>query len=705
MISAFIQGINPVMPIIVIVLLAAISFFVAWWTYYHLDSIPSIRKNGLILLRGSTLLILLLLLLNPFLSIQQIISERPAVAVYLDNSQSISVERGEYEGLNRFQEVLSRFESERTEDLDYNYFLFDETVTESDDLDATGVRTNINEVMEYIRENENRYRASLIFSDGIVTQGRNPIFSAQNLSTPIITVPIGDTTEVRDIAVANVDYIQQTYTYTRQTIRAEIQQQGFEGEDAAVQFIRDGEVIETETLEFTASPTSQTVEFSQEFEEPGFYNFEINVPPKPEEFTDQNNRAAFTIEVLDDKTLILSFAFEVHPDVSTIRRLIATDQQNELISSTYLGNNRFAGSDPRQLDQEPDLIVLHGLPPVQSDLFDWIYDQQTPILFVATPGSFQNLTDNDVTDLTSYHIQSPGEVIDIQLENFSVGISHPLLEVSMTNFQRLPSLQTYRGDYRLSAIAQQLTNALFQRNETDIPVLITEDATARRIASVNAFGWYRFEQSTQEEVRNFFTEFFTNLVSWSATPPDRQMLTLEPAKPSFTENESVEVRANLFNERGDPEPEGFIELEIISGDDEESLNVFRMNHQQNEVYTAELGNYPQGMYRVRAEATKNGRNIGTAEARVNVSQSSIEFLNTKRDDDMLQSLAEITDGIFLDDFDFNRFNDFMAELLLEQPDEEIREDFFYLYRSVFWFIVVIVLLSAEWLIRRSVSLP
>lgn len=705
MISAFIQGINPVVPIIVIVLLAAISFFVAWWTYYHLDSIPPIRKNGLILLRGSTLLILLLLLLNPFLSIQQIISERPAVAVYLDNSQSISVERGDYEGLNTYREILSRFESEHTEDLDYDYFLFDETVTASDELDATGVRTNINEVMEYIRENENRYRASLFFSDGIVTQGRNPIFSAQNLSTPIITVPIGDTTEVRDIAVANVDYIQQIYTYTRQTIRAEIQQQGFEGEDAAVQFIRDGEVIETETLEFTTSPTSQTVEFSQEFEEPGFYDFEINVPPKPDEFTEQNNRAAFTIEVLDDKTRILSFAFEVHPDVSTIRRLIATDQQNELISSTYLGNNRFAGGDPRQLDEDPDLIVLHGLPPVQSDLFDWIYEQQTPILFVATPGSFLNLTDNDVTDLTSYHIQSPGEVIDIQLDNFSGGISHPLLEVSMVNFQRLPSLQTYRGDYRISAIAQQLTSALFQRNETDIPVLIAEDATARRIASVNAFGWYRFEQNSQEEVRNFFTEFFTNLVSWSATPPDRQMLTLEPAKPSFTENESVEVRANLFNERGDPEPEGFIELEIFSGDDEESLNVFRMNHQHNEVYTAELGNYPQGMYRVRAEATKNDRNIGTAEARVNVSQSSIEFLNTKRDDDMLQSLAEITDGIFLDDFDFNRFNEFMAELLLEQPDEEIREDFFYLYRSVFWFIVVIVLLSAEWLIRRSVSLP
>jgi hypothetical protein len=87
--------------------------------------------------------------------------------------------------------------------------------------------------------------------------------------------------------------------------------------------------------------------------------------------------------VLDDKTRVLSFAFEVHPDVSSIRRLIATDQQNELISSTYLGNNRFAGGDPRELDEDPDLIVLHGLPSVHSGLFEWIYDQQVPSFFCS----------------------------------------------------------------------------------------------------------------------------------------------------------------------------------------------------------------------------------------------------------------------------------------------------------------------------------
>jgi hypothetical protein len=60
---------------------------------------------------------------------------------------------------------------------------------------------------------------------------------AQNLSIPVITVPLGDTTQVRDIAVADVDYQQTVYTFTRQNIRVEIQQEGYEGEDAVVQLL------------------------------------------------------------------------------------------------------------------------------------------------------------------------------------------------------------------------------------------------------------------------------------------------------------------------------------------------------------------------------------------------------------------------------------------------------------------------------------
>lgn len=705
MIYGFFQGFSPVLPALLIILLAFISVFIAWWSYSHLQILKTSSKWSLIALRATALFILILLLLNPFIIRQISLTENPAIAVYLDNSQSMSVERGEYDGIQTYNEILAQYQSGKQDNLLYDEFLFDEAIYTGNDLTLTGTRTNISDVMEHIRENENRYRAAILFSDGIVTHGRNPVFAAQNLSIPVITIPVGDTTTVRDIAVAGVDYVQTGYTFTRQIIRAEVYQEGFEGEETSVRFIRDGEIMDTRSIEFNAPSSSHIVEFFAEFEEPGFYDFEIHVPPHPDEFTDQNNRETFTIEILDDKTRILSLAFEVHPDVATIRRLIATDQQNELTASTYLGNNRFAGDDPRNIDEPFDLIVLHGLPDPGTPLFNWVQSLDAPMLYVALPGSYQHKTRSETAELIGYRMGSSGTAIDVQIDNFLGGISHPLLEVDAVNFQRLPSLKSLRASYQVSPAAQELAGLLFQRIETDIPLLISMDTSIRRIASVNAFGWFRFEQNQQEEVRHFFSQLFTNLVSWASTPPDQRRLTIEPTKQEFSENEEVEIRAFLFNERGEPESEALINVSVYDGNTTEALNSFRMNHSQNEVYTVNIGNYPQGIYRVTARAVKNDREIGTAETRVNVRQSSIEFLTTKRDDDLLQTLAEITSGRFLENLDFDELNRFLSETIADQPEELFSEDFLYLHRSGIWFFIVLILLSAEWLLRRSVSLP
>lgn len=703
---AFIQGFSPVLPILAIVLLACASFFLSWWSYKHLHSMSGFKKYSLILLRGSSLFILLLLLLNPFYVRENTDSERPTIAVFLDDTQSMTVERGEYSGLESYNEIINQFRNAETDHFEYEYFLFDDEVSEFDELTGNGFRTNLNSLVDYIRERETDYRAAIIFSDGIITNGRNPIFAAQNLSIPLITVPVGDTTDVQDIAITNVDYIQTIYTQTRQTFTAEIQQEGFEGEETTVQLFRDGEMIETRNVSFTAQTSSQTVSFEQEFTETGFFDFEVRVPVKDDEFTDQNNRYSFTIEVLEDKTNILSLAFDVHPDVGSIRRIIGTDQQNELFSSTYLGNNRFVGEAPQEIDEQMDLIVLHGLPSIGSSLFEWLQNQQTPVLYIATPNTFQILRSDDITNLTTFYLSNIDfQQIDIQLEPFQTSISHPILEIPQTGLQRFPALQTYRGNYQTSSLSQTLLTGNFRGIDTGIPVLMAEDASTNRRASLSAFGWFRFEQSQNPDTRQFFENLITNLVSWTSTSPDRENLTIQPAKSVFSENEPVELQATLFNERGEPEPDAMIEVEVIFEDSEEESNLFRMTHRQNESYYADIGNYPQGIYRVEATATKNNRTIGTAETRVRVSQSSSEFLNTERDDALLNQLAEFTQGLFLPDYDMSHLNNFLEDSEIIQTQEAINEEVVYVHHSVIWFFIVLLLLSAEWMLRRSVSLP
>lgn len=702
---ALYQGLNPVLPVLLIIGIGVLSLFVAWWTYSDLQSVPSLKKYSLITLRAVALFILVLLLMNPFISKLFTDSQNQRVAVYLDNSQSMTIERGDFDGLNSFREIIENFENAKSDQFEYEYFLFDNSVTQSDEITGIGVRTNINHVVEHLQENENQFIGAVLFSDGIVTQGRNPVFSAQNLSIPLFTVPVGDTTEVRDIAISNVEYSSETYLNTSQTIRTEIQQTGFEGESVAVQFLKDGELLQTEEIEFSTDVSSHLAEFTIEFEEEGFYDLEINIPPKPDELTDQNNRYLFNIEVLDEKTRILSIAYEIHPDVSAIRRFIATDQQNELVSSTYVGEQTYIGTDPLNLDEDPDLIVLHSLPPEGSAVLNWIESQQTPVIFFATPAAYPLLENESLRNIIGFSASNIQSAIDVQIFHASGQSSHPLLELTPQNYQRFPPLQTFRGNYSHSAIAQPLLFALFQRTETDIPLLIAEETSTRRKASVNAFGWYRYQQSTMDDVQQFYTQFLTNLFSWASTPPDRRTLTIEPVKSIFTENEIIEIRAELFNEFGEPEQEALIDIEIFESDHDEPLNRFRMNHIRNENYAAQIGNYPQGLYRIEGTAVKNDREIGTAESRVNISQSSIEFLNTKRNDDLLISLADLTNGLFISNGDYSEMNTILQQRVEQDEVTDSREESFYLYQSILWFFIVLTLLSGEWLIRRSVSLP
>lgn len=705
MISLFINGFSPVLPSLIILTTLLLSLFIAWWSYQNLHQIETRKKTALILLRALTLFILVLILLNPFVISESEISTQPSVAVYYDNSQSLGVVRGEYGGKDDYERMIHQFRTLRDDYFQYSEYLFGEQVFVSDEPDLSSSRTNINAVFEHLRERENRYITAILFSDGIVTQGRNPIFAAQNLTIPVITVPVGDTSAVKDVAIANVDYSSSAYSFTSQSIQIEIQQEGFEGESADVQVFRNGDLIENMNLEFNTPLSSQVVEFIEEYDDPGFYQYEINVPPLEGEYTTQNNRTSFSVEVLDDKTHILSIALEIHPDVGSVRRVIATDQQNELSTSLFLDNERFIGVNPFQMDTEPDLIVLHGIPQDQSGFFQWLQQQRVPILVHLLPGTFDYATSDEMENITGFSINDIGESIQISFDLQSARLSHPILEIPFPTQQRTPSLKTFRGNYNLTPLSQPLIMSLFQQNLTDLPVILVEDNPSNRIAALTAFGWHRYEQHMDPDVRDLFKNLITNLVSWTSTSPERRTLTIAPQKENYSENESIIIRGELFNERGEPEPEAFIDLSIHPIDSEEPWHQIRMNHQQGEIYAAELGNYPQGIYRLFATASKNERIIGTAENRVLVSESIVEFLNTKRDDHMLNQIAEITNGSFLHDLEFQRINELLQNFQEDWEEHATTEEFLYLYRSGYWFLLILLLLSAEWIIRRSVSLP
>ena len=706
---AFFQGFSPILPVIILAVLTILTTSISYYTYRDLKKGGPYKKWALITLRSSTLLILLFLLLNPFFTRESVTTESPQIAVYHDNSISVSLERGEYEGLESYRQRKELFTDSRDERFTYTDYLFDTEISPGNELSLDGTGTHINAVMNHILENENRFKAAILFSDGIATQGRNPLFTATQLSIPVFTVPLGDTTAVRDLAISEVEYSDPVYTNTLNRITAEIQYQQVENKQTEVRLIENGTVVETTEIEFQSPSGSRLIEFERQYSEPGLYDLAIDIVPIENEFTTENNRFSFTMDVLDDKTRIFSIAFEIHPDVAAIRNQIATDIQNELIQSTWLGGERFSDIDPLSSEfnqDEVDLFIIHGEPPAESAIAERLINiiDQKPVIIFTLPSSFRGA--ENFNSLKSAFPQSPGSPSEIRPVRSSSDLSHPLVELTIPPERTLPALISHQGEYSISPAGQILIRANFQGAETNIPVLISDEVANRRLATVNAYGWYQYRLSRQDQSGQFFRNLIDNLVSWTSTPPDRRTLTIEPLQSNYTENETIQIRGTLINERGEPELNGMIDVGVFDIDGDTELSSFRMRHTGSGNYIAEIGTLPSGTYRAEANATLNNRDLGSDETRISVGQSNVEILNTQRDDATLRSIAQNSGGLFLDNLQFERFNTFLEEQSLYESIEEISVTQSYLREySAFWFALVLILLTGEWILRRSLSMP
>jgi hypothetical protein len=695
----FFQGFNPVISPILLGITLILSFLFAWWTYSYLKTVSVPKRFSLILLRALSLTILIILLFNPFFRTDTVETQKPVINVYLDNSQSITMERGDYQGLESYSHLIDHYSFTDTSEVSYSFYFFSDEVrsTPLQMPDGTGSLTNIEAVLRHIQESTSA--ASLLFSDGIQTRGRDPVFTARSVNQPVFTIPLGDTTSIRDVAVTEVIANATGYTNTIIPVEASLLQQGFGGTANRVVLSDGNTIIEEKQISFSGSESTHNVDFSLQFSEPGIYELEVSTPVLDGEHTQINNRYPFTIEVLDEKTRILHLAFEIHPDVGAIRSLLASDDSIELFSYTWLRQNRFIEGNPQQLEEEFDLIILHGLPDGNPELVEWLtgLTASNPVIRFQLPQTPLQ------SSLYPVRFSNRGAWLDITPQYSIDQDLHPVLELPMVNFTRYPTLKILYGNYVAEEFNQVLFHAVYAGLRTDLPILLVNEAGNHRNALVTASGWFRPIQSSVNEIQAFTEQLLMNLVSWTSVDPDRRNLRLAPVKRIYNETEDVTIRATLTNESGEPETDAVIQFNLSAQDYSEKS--FTLQNRGRGNYEVTIGRLPEGNYSYTATARRGAREIEQAQGSFSVTATTIEFINTKRNDALLKQIAELTNGLFIESEQPDMIFTHLHEHDLLKSKERKTSAFNYLHQYTFWFVLLLTFLSAEWILRRTASLP
>lgn len=701
------KGFQSAVPLWLILVLFVISGSIAWWSYKNIQIPPSYRYL-LVILRSSAFFILLALLTAPFFVSTQSYLKEPEVLVFLDNSKSTSIQKGNYNGTESYRKLLNDLAFGDKSNIQFRFFTMDDSLKSHgiDSLNMKGNQTNLSVITTAIRNNEEAKTAILI-SDGIYTQGRNPLFQLTASDIPVQTIALGDTTEQKDIYIKNIATNETGYLNTSQPAEVTVVQNGFNGQNLQVRLINNGQLLDAKTVSMAESPASKTITFNINHGQTGLQQFEIAIPALQDEWTKKNNEQSFSIDVLDNKQRILSLAFEIHPDVRLIRSLLAEDKNTTLISRTWLGGNRFIEGDFTVAADTLDLVILHGYPEsgLTKETKDKLaqYFETVPLIVMATPRLSYSAIDTDFSSALPVNgvPQAPSRRVTPQAAVQST--AHPIMDLPALDDESLPSLFAPISRIDISPGSELLFESQFQGNSTSSPLLVVQQIGNQRRAQITAFGWYKLKQSSSESIRLFAEQLLLNVVSWTATKPDTRNLTITPSQKLFEDSDAIILNGFLKDERGKNESDAQIEVELSGGND--NLKNYSMRSFGDGHYQLTINPLPEGIYTFNATAKKGERIIGEHRGQFSVTSSNAEFINTKRNDELLTGIAQKTGGAFYEIMEAAKLWEDLENKKMLIKEEKVTENLFYPNQHLFWFIIVILLLASEWSIRKYFALP
>ncbi len=698
------QGFQNSLPLFLIISIAASLVAIAFYAYRNLNSIPTLPRTGLIFVRSLALLLIFLLFLNPYYFSSETVSKNPRLLFLLDDSESLGINKGDYKGTESYLNVLTQLNLSDFQDIDVEFFTLGSSskqIQSPDSLKLKDAETNFANAISQIQELEDNFDASVLLSDGIITYGRNPSIQASEISIPLYTIALGDTTNVRDITVNNIVSNPNGFTDTKHIVEVEIAQNGFADQRINVE-LRDSEnrIIDSKSIEFNSTESVTNTSFELELTEAGLQQYSVKIQPIEGEWSTDNNSGVISIDVSDSKTRIIHIAFEVHPDVKMIRSILSEDQNIELSTLTWLGGSRFIENEIPDLIGF-DLLIIHGLPSNSSGI-EFISEINTlPTVYLQLPKT-RTINTGTLSEINLLD-NSGNQLFQLSLFPAAESNEHPVLELPEIGFQTISPVISSLRSVASYPDAIDLFKSGFQGIETPNTIISVYERGLIRRATISAWGWYRLYQSPLETERMFVTQLFNNIITWTANDPDERRMKIIPSKSVFNLSDQVIINGNLNNESGEPESEATIEFTLTpQNGDEQTVN---MSNEGNGVYKFESSSLSPGLYSYSAIARKGGREIDTQTGEFLIQDSNSELINTVRNDELLMTLSNETGGRF---FEYDNLDTFWTQLNNDdilQKKEELVESYIFPVRSAFWFMLVLILLGTEWFGRKYYSLP
>ncbi len=704
-------------PFYLFILFALVSAGLAYLMYRKLDVVSRPRRMFLGMLRGASLFFLFLAMTNLVTEFVRHEYKKKDVLLLVDDSQSMALKDASMARPAAVKNVLKSASFDTIQ----HYFnidpvVFGEKVLRHFNIDSLRYDrpgTDISAaVAKSLRMDDNgRTAFAILISDGDYNMGGNPMDLVRNLTFPVYTIGIGDSTLPKDVIVRQVIPAPSIYAGKKSVVRSIIGSNGYGSALVTAHLADDGREVASKIVTL---PEHGDVEVSFDYtpSTTGTHLLRVYVPPLSGEFSTRNNSASVSVDVHKGKYSILLVAGAPASDVAFLRRNIESGGDFELKMLVQRTGDTFYGKDASGiLAGSYEAVVLYDFPNdrsalTKSEVIGRLNRENLPYVYFAGSG----FSPRNVGQLP----RLPFEVSGYQPGEYQVGISpetghdipatlQPVYSLVEANSSMFPPLYYRRIDCAPAPGSVVLASPSMNGVKYSSPVFLADPAD--RSAAFLAYGLWRLQlMSPISGLQNdFLHEFLATLLRTLISSGKQRLLTVRTDKSVYDPSETIHFNALLVGQDGKPVDGANVDI-VVNEKNGKRLSAIKMSPLGGGAYAGNLSGLGEGRYEYVADATSGSTFAGADSGIVTVEPLNVEYIRTAMNVSLLRQIASVSGGTFFTPSQFVR-NGIDLETSWKEPAEISHSRSFELLSSLPVLAIVFVLLALEWTLRKIWGLP
>lgn len=629
-----------------------------------------------------------LLLLAPVAKSTSHEEERPTIALALDNSQSLLLSKDSTFVKTEYVESLRQLIKSLEKKFDVALYSFGST-GEMGTLDSLRFDESATDVSNVIREIEEQYRyanlgAIVLASDGIYNQGIDPTTTAANLTRPIYTIALGDTTQTCDAALINLRHNRMVYQGDEFPLEITIKGYHLKGEQALLSIASGGKRVHQERVVYDNDPFVNTTTIMLSADHPGLQRYTIGLEVLGQESNSKNNTQTISVEVVDERQKIAIIGAAPHPDIAAIKQALQSNKNYSVKSFLASDNVKY---------QDYDLIIYHNTLPTKEEF-------ERPSLIIVGRN----------TDLNRFNALRCGIQINTRLNKynevtatFDKAFDLFQMDASLQDaISSWPPLSSPFGDYQVAPYMQSLCHAKLGNIATQQPLIAlgVQGLTRKGIIFGEGLWRWRLADFQTSTTHDHFDQMMEKIITFAAQRLDKSRFRVNTQQ-TYSHDEEINLEAELYDNNYEltNTPDVSITITPVDNPEAHEIATTMERDSRRKSYSLNLGQMAAGLYNYKAKTTYNNE-VLTSNGQFSIEDLNLEYLNTTADHRLLRTLAETTGGTMVEAKEMEQ----IVDMIEARDDMQSVLNTTTRYRELInlpWvFLLIILLLGAEWVVRK-----